>query len=556
MFHHFCLTYSGADVKEYLCEFAKIGAISCCDEYENNSLYYAIENKVNGLQLVYGMVYNGLINIDVAMKTNKLGHSILCKCINLKNIPILKLLISFGFNPFQICQDCKSTDKDIQDIIDDIYFSIEYFSTIPDSIIGKLVKTNIVFLPELINSQEKVKLLFKVSSAPVPAEIEKAVNKFNFKMDDYKTKFNLKKNEIESIEKVEIIDKSQLSDFATIGEGGFSTVHKATYIDLQNNITPVAIKSFKNYDDDSFERIYKEVSVHQSLQGENILKLIGISKLKFGLSIIVEKCDMDLKNFISCNQINFDLFFNLSTQMINSVSQVHNFYPGSEINVYHRDIKLENWLIKTTNGEHTVFISDFGLSRSNTESNGCTLQQIRGTNLHIAPECYKGFLFSCQSDIFSVGISLYQLAYKMVYGKYVQPYHEYQIIDEPENLNIIQNTGLIPTIPPSLTLRLLFLMMSKIPERRPSIKECIEEIQKSKEEYESDRCKWDNELSINEDYSLLNDQMINQYHYIKYDVLGYMGNLNQNPHYYYVQQLESFDYSSYFIKCKSFNEGR
>ncbi|KAM9976163.1 hypothetical protein ACTFIR_010004 [Dictyostelium discoideum] len=113
IFHHFCLTYSNPDVKPFLREFSKIGVTSCSDENGNSSLYYAIENKVNGLQLVYEMVYNHFIDIEIAKKTNKLGHSILCKCINLKNIPILKLLLSFGFDPFGICQDCKNTDKDI-----------------------------------------------------------------------------------------------------------------------------------------------------------------------------------------------------------------------------------------------------------------------------------------------------------------------------------------------------------------------------------------------------------------------------------------------------------
>jgi serine/threonine protein kinase len=99
----------------------------------------------------------------------------------------------------------------------------------------------------------------------------------------------------------------------------------------------------------------------------------------------------------------------------------------------------EDWRIK---------ICDFGLSRPDTNSNKDTLAKLRGTMAYCSPEVYNGALFNEKSDIYAIGVVLWELVNRCVKGVYQRPYSEYPfIVYEYQIVLQAAKAGLRPTIP-------------------------------------------------------------------------------------------------------------
>ena len=85
--------------------------------------------------------------------------------------------------------------------------------------------------------------------------------------------------------------------------------------------------------------------------------------------------------------------------------------------VIHRDIKLENFLVKFTNDEKTEYIiklSDYGISKFKNNTNGI-FSGIKGSEDTIAPEISLERVTSYENivDVFSLGVILYQLSHNL-----------------------------------------------------------------------------------------------------------------------------------------------
>ena len=108
----------------------------------------------------------------------------------------------------------------------------------------------------------------------------------------------------------------------------------------------------------------------------------------------------DLLSFIrKRNKLNEQIAKMIFKQIIEGLKYIH------KKNIIHRDIKLDNILIDTTN---TVKICDFGVSRK--ISKGEKIYERCGTPAYIAPEIYKKMGYTgFQSDVWSAGITLYYI---------------------------------------------------------------------------------------------------------------------------------------------------
>jgi serine/threonine protein kinase len=146
---------------------------------------------------------------------------------------------------------------------------------------------------------------------------------------------------------------------------------------------------------------------------ENSVKFYGWYDKENEKAIITERCDLNLKEFILKKGIAF------TTEEIKVT-----FLPMNEIFkllqeklVIHRDIKLENFLVKYTNTEKTKYIiklSDYGISKFKNNTNSI-FSGIKGSEDTIAPEISlnKTTKYESTVDIFSLGIILYQLSHNL-----------------------------------------------------------------------------------------------------------------------------------------------
>lgn len=183
-----------------------------------------------------------------------------------------------------------------------------------------------------------------------------------------------------------------------IGKGSFSKVFYG--IDTTTNI-PVAIKSVNKLrlNDNLLSRVDFEISLLEKCNHENILKIYKVLKDDTHIYIILEYCEQSLKN-IAKGKIPENDVLHYSRQIRNGLQYLYSK------NILHRDIKPQNILIK--NG--VLKISDFGLSKIFNNENDLTMT-LCGSPYYIAPEILRFKKASIKSDLWSVGIVLYQLLF-------------------------------------------------------------------------------------------------------------------------------------------------
>jgi eukaryotic-like serine/threonine-protein kinase len=98
---------------------------------------------------------------------------------------------------------------------------------------------------------------------------------------------------------------------------------------------------------------------------------------------------------------------NLIEQVLDAMEDVH------EQGIYHRDLKPSNLMLESIAGKDHLFVLDFGIARfleAEQRSEGRTsMQSIMGTYPYMSPEHFNGEPYGAESDIFALGIVMYEM---------------------------------------------------------------------------------------------------------------------------------------------------
>ncbi|KAL9653454.1 hypothetical protein ABK040_002089 [Willaertia magna] len=198
-----------------------------------------------------------------------------------------------------------------------------------------------------------------------------------------------------------------------IGTGGFGRVYSADVLSHGFVTGEVAIKLIQVFSATDFNSSMKEAVNMLQLRHENIVPVTDVFELSFTneryLCIVMPlfKCG-DLFSLIrhygeAMKPIPEDVIYSITEQTISCLDYIHSQ------NIVHRDIKPGNILIKEfepVSGKIVVALADFGLSKS---TNYSTLHTIAGTSHYQAPEILMNENYSLKSDVYSLGVVLYQL---------------------------------------------------------------------------------------------------------------------------------------------------
>lgn len=148
------------------------------------------------------------------------------------------------------------------------------------------------------------------------------------------------------------------------------------------------------------------------------------------------------------------------------------------------------------NSENRVKVCDFGLSRY-TQGSGdnSTLGKLRGTYAYSAPEVYHGKPYSTKSDVYSIGVIMWELVARVINKSYLRPYKEYKHLRIDFQIIIASaKKGIRPTIPASCPASLRALIVrcwDALPDPRPTADEALTELQQIHEEYLANKASWD-----------------------------------------------------------------
>ena len=233
--------------------------------------------------------------------------------------------------------------------------------------------------------------------------------------------FNKATLQIKSYEDIEIID--------TIKDNIYTCVYKAKYQDQFIAVKKIKKEPLKEdikenlvvdeiTDEDFKEEIIKfhrELAIMEKCSCKNSVEIYGYFDTEEAFVIAMELCDNTLLKELAKTKNGFN-----AKEIKEILMQLNNvFKKMNENNIAHRDIKLNNILVKYLNKEKTKFkvlLSDYGVSKQ-LSSITKRYKTHAGTQIIMAPEILIGEEYNNKCDLWSLGVNIYQLYTKK------QPYN-------------------------------------------------------------------------------------------------------------------------------------
>lgn len=187
-----------------------------------------------------------------------------------------------------------------------------------------------------------------------------------------------------------------------IGSGGMAVVYKAVQEPLGRTVAIKALKPSIAVDSQFAKRFEREAHFMASLQHENILHVYDFIKDGRSMYIIMEYVrGIDLYDLLERTPVlPVEVGAIIALQVARALDYAH--FRG----IIHRDIKPANVMI-SHQGE--VKLMDFGIARDDTLTDLTETGTGLGTPSYMSPEQILGDKLDFRSDIFSLGIVLYQM---------------------------------------------------------------------------------------------------------------------------------------------------
>ncbi len=187
-----------------------------------------------------------------------------------------------------------------------------------------------------------------------------------------------------------------------VGVGGMAYVYKA-FDKVCNRVVAVKILKDEFMSDAQFRRRFtNESKAITMLSHENIVDVYDVSLEGDSLYIVMEYIDgITLKEYISSKGVLSD------TEALHFVKQIlGGLAHAHERGIVHRDIKPHNIILLK---DGTIKITDFGIARLTKFDTQTISDQAIGSVHYISPEQASGDRTDERSDIYSVGIILYEM---------------------------------------------------------------------------------------------------------------------------------------------------
>ena len=196
-----------------------------------------------------------------------------------------------------------------------------------------------------------------------------------------------------------------------LGAGGMGEVWLAEDTRLERKVALKILPAEFTQDSERVRRFTQEAKAASALNHPNIITVYDIGECETGRFIVMELVAGKTLRSVIANDNSIDTLFTLGTQMAKALSAAH------AAGITHRDVKPDNIMVRD---DGYLKMLDFGLARllpnCASDPEAATLAQqttpgtVMGTLAYMSPEQASGQTASSPSDIFSLGIILYELA--------------------------------------------------------------------------------------------------------------------------------------------------
>ena len=273
-----------------------------------------------------------------------------------------------------------------------------------------------------------------------------------------------------------------------LGKGGMGVVYKARDTRLGRAVALKLLPPDLTRDEGRKARFFQEARAASAVNHPAIAQIYDVDEGPDGLFIAMELVEgKTVKALIQGRELDVLGALEIAAQVASGLQKAH------EAGIVHRDIKPEN-LVVTPDGHAKIL--DFGLAKlleapkqappdgiSHMETLAKTQAGfVLGTLRYMSPEQARGQAVDHRSDIFSLGIVLYE----MVTGQL--PFSGASALDTLHAIAFEETrpmTALRPNLPPSLQRVVTRCLRKRAPDRYPDAKELVSDLKTVQREVES-----------------------------------------------------------------------
>jgi len=194
-----------------------------------------------------------------------------------------------------------------------------------------------------------------------------------------------------------------------IGEGGMGAVYLARQVTMDRMVALKIIRADAVKSPDAAARFQREMKLTAKIEHANTIRVYDFGEIEGQLYLTMELLRGRSLGAVlaEAGRLPLDRIVRIAAQMARALQAAH-----SE-GVVHRDLKPDNVMLIEQYGEHDVVkVLDFGIAKSLEDGQvGMTeAGAVVGTPRYLSPEQAKGTAIDTRSDLYSLGVMLYEMA--------------------------------------------------------------------------------------------------------------------------------------------------
>ncbi|MGA2363547.1 MAG: protein kinase [Candidatus Aminicenantales bacterium] len=219
-----------------------------------------------------------------------------------------------------------------------------------------------------------------------------------------------------------------------LGHGGMGRVYKVQDTDIKEKVALKLLRPEITLDKEAVERFSNELKLARKIGHRNVCRMFDLGRAEGTTFITMEFVPgEDLKSFLHrAKQLSIGTAISIAKQVCEGLEEAH------RLGVVHRDLKPGNIMIDK---DGDAKIMDFGIARSLSGRGITGAGVLIGTPEYMSPEQVEGKDIDQRSDIYSLGVILYE----MVTGRIpfagetplsVAHKHKYETPEDPKKINV------------------------------------------------------------------------------------------------------------------------
>jgi serine/threonine protein kinase len=244
-----------------------------------------------------------------------------------------------------------------------------------------------------------------------------------------------------------------------LGRGGMSAVYLARHVVIDRLVAVKVLRRDLAADPAQRTRFLREAQAANRIQHENIVDVTDYGETSDGVLYLVMEYlpGESLLGAVCSGTLPVLRALDIARQIAAGIGHAH------EMRVVHRDLKPDNViLVPRPRGRELVKLLDFGVAKVLDEPSLTLNRRVFGTPGYIAPEYAAGLELSTRSDLYALGVLLYE----MVTGALPHDArHPGEMLLRTATEPPIPPTARVPTLPPRVE-RIILRCLQKSPDAR------------------------------------------------------------------------------------------